>query len=298
MTDAGKVEKALCDFFRSAEPGFQIVEESSRLPEITRPSMSWFVSGAAFETDSKGFLIEKLNVVCLAVAINVASEKHRRSEAYSISQKVISRLSGISLPLGNGSSTGIFEPVSWADTAGEIEFERKLMAVRIEFSVSMPAQPEAAHIEESGESLKESIRIAVKNLLESPSFKYRTLPTLGNWKFQSKNETLAKVFWSGESEAVDRRAHSFLRRQDTLCIVVAVPNTPDNWQDKTSLTEENFNYSKINQAEIRKLMPESKAQSLADVNISGISVECPALPEAYAVSRISIIMQYAISQRG
>ena len=298
MTDAGIVEKALCDFFRSTEPGFQIVEESSSIPMITRPSMSWFVSGGTFEANSKGVLTEKLTVICLAVAMNVASEKHRRAEAYSISQKVISRLSGISLALDDGSSTGIFEPVSWADTAGEIEFERKLMTVRIEFSVSMPARSEAAHTEESGESLKESIRIAVKNLLEPPSFKYRTLPTLGNWEFKSKNETLAKVFWSGESEAVGRQAHSFLRRQDALSIVVAVPNTTENWQDKTSLTEENFNYSKINQAEIRKLMPESKAQSLGDVNISGISVECPALPEAYAVSRISIIAQYAISQRG
>jgi len=298
MIDAGMIEEALCDFFRSKEKGFQIVEESAMIPGITRPSMSWHVSGGTFEADSKGILTEKLNVVCFVATENVASEKRRRAEACRISHKVISRLSGISLPLKDSSRTGIFEPVSWLDVSTEAELEQKLMVARIEFSVSMPAQSEAKRIEESSESLKESIRTAVKALLETPAFGYRTLPTLGDWEFQNENETLAKVFWSGESEAIDRRAHSFLRRQDALSIVVAAPCTPDNWQDITSLTEENFCYSKISQTEIRKLMPETRAQMLGDVSIGGASVECPALPEAYAVSRISIMVQYSIIQRG
>jgi hypothetical protein len=296
MTNAGMIEKALCDFFRS-DSEFQIVEESSSIFKIAQPALSWYISSGTFEKDSKGVLTEKLNVSCLAVAKNVASEKERRAEAHEISKKVITKLSGISLALPTG-RTGIFESVSWADVSGQMELEEKFMAVQIEFSVSMPAQSEHDTIEESGESLKESIRVAAKKLLESPSFKYRTLPTLGEWKFQSEKETIAKVFWSNESEVADERMNSFLRRKDVLNILVATPNTPDNFQDKTALVEESFNYAKFNQGEIATLMPEHRAQSLGLVKIAEVSVEYPALPEAYAITKITIIAHYALSQRG
>lgn len=153
-------------------------------------------------------------------------------------------------------------------------------------------------METGNESLKENIRLAVKALLESPDFGYRVIPTLEEWNFQSENETLAKIQWSGTSQAISRQAHSFLRRQDTLHITVATPNTAENWQDKTSLIEENFNYSKMNQAAIVALMPEGKRNLLGDVDISEISLIMTGTPEAYALSKISVKIQYAILQGG
>jgi len=294
MTNAGMIEEALCDFFRSnTEFEFIVTEESADLFKLAQPGMTWHVSGATFEKSESGVLMEKLNAVCLVSAKNQGSEKYRRAEAYEISQKVTSSLSEVSLTLSDGSKTGIFAPTMWADATGDAEFGQTLMLVRIEFSVSMPAQANQESIEyEKGNSLKENIRVGVKRLLEA-KFGYRTLPTLGNWKFLSSDETLAKVFWSGASESIDVSAYSFMRRQDTLNIVVAVPNTPENWQDKTSLIEEAFNYSIINRDMIRGYMSD-KIDFIASVAVSGMSIEYPALPEAYAVSKISVIVQYAI----
>jgi hypothetical protein len=298
LTNAGMIEEALGNFFRS-DAQFKVVEESAAHSKTVQPSLSWYVSGGIFERDQKGTRMEKLSAVCLATTKNVASEKERRQEAHEVASIIIARLSDISLELKSGAVAGTFEPLSWQDISEEPIFsDTKTMAVRIEFSVSMPAQSEHEPIEESGESLKESIRVAFKRLLESPSYNYRTLPTLANWKFENKTETLAKVFWSNKSEVADERMNSFLRRKDTLNIIVATPNTIDNWQDKTSLIEEKFNYAKINQKEIMELMPESRAQSLGLVKISDVDVEYPALPEAYAITKISIIVDYALSQRG
>jgi|GEM_PF-5895453 len=298
MTNAGMIEDALCDFFRSdAERGFQVVEESSKLLEITRPGLTWSVSDGVFETNSSGVLMEVFSATCLAVAKNVASEKFRRAEVHELSQKIISRLSGMSLSLQGAGMTGAFKPVSWADATGEIEFEKRLVLVRIKFSVSMPAQAEQENAEDGSNSLKENIRMAVKKLLDD-KFGYRTLPTLGNWKFLNNDETLAKVFWGGSSAPVGISAHSFARRQDVLNIVVAVPNTPENWQDVTSQTEENFNYGALSRDQICQHMPKHE-HLLANVEIGETAVEHPALPEAYAVSKISLIVQYAIvNQRG
>jgi len=297
MTNAGMIEEALCDFFRAdTEFGLPIVEESSRLLRNAQPGMSWSVSGATFETSESGILMEKMNAVCLVVTKNQGSEKYRRAEAHKMSQEIISKLSKVSvvLPLGK---TGTFEPVSWSDITADTEFDQTLMLVRIEFSVSMPAQANQELTEdEKGNSLKENIRVGVKRLLEA-KFGYRTLPTLANWKFLSSDETLAKVFWSGNSEAIDTSVQSFMRRQDTLNIVIAVPNTQENWQDKTSAVEESFNYSMLNRERIRLHMSD-KIDFIASVSISGISVEYPALPEAYAVSKISLIVQYAIVNQG
>jgi len=294
--DAGMVEKALCDFFKSDKENFQIVKESSHISEITRPALSWQASGASFETSESGERIERLHIVCLAVDKNVANEANRRQAAHELADKVIAKINGVSLILGNGERTGIFQIDSWQDATDEAAFEKKLMVVQLEFSMPMPPRSLAgAYTELGNESLKECIRLAAKAILEQPPFNFEIMPTAASFN-PVKEKTLAKVAWSGQSEATGVYAQSFMRRRDTLLITIATPNTIEDWQDKTSLLEQKFNFSEISQEAIKEKLPEKYSKSIGNVEVAEINVIESGLPGAYALAKISIPIDYSIQR--
>lgn len=294
--DAGMVEKALCDFFKSDKDNFQIVKESSHISEITRPALSWQASGASFETGESGERIERLRIVCLALEKNVANEASRRQKAHELADKVIAKINGVSLILENGERTGIFTIDSWQDATDEAAYEKKLMVVQLEFSMPMPPRFFAAGYAESGnESLKECIRLAAKAILEQPPFDFEIMPTSAGFN-PVKEKTLAKVAWSGQSQSVGAYAHSFMRRRDTLIITIAAPNTIEDWQDKTSLLEQRFNFEKICQEAIKKFLPEKYRGSIGNVEVAETSVSESGLPGAYALAKVSITIDYSIQR--
>jgi len=294
--DAGIVEKALCDFFKSDKEHFQIVKESSKISEITRPALSWQASGASFETGESGERIERLRIVCLAVDKNIANEANRRQAAHELADKVIAKINGVSLILENGERTGIFQIDSWQDATDETAFEKRLMVVQLEFSMPMPPRLLAAGYAESGnESLKECIRLAAKAILERAPFNFEIMPTSAGFN-PVKEKTLAKVAWSGQSQTINAYAQSYMRRRDTLVITIATPCTIEDWQDKTSLLEQKFNFSEISQEAIKKFLPERYSGNIGNVEVTETSVSESGLPGAYALAKVSIIVDYSIQR--